>query len=82
VPQAVKDSVKKQSQAGEGGAAKTMCMPFDQLGFKLHALPEGDQPLSTRLRPKIARLVCLIRGCEVKYARICPIFCPVEPIFD
>lgn len=48
--QAVEDDVKKRSQAGEGGAAKTLCMPFDQPGFKLPALPEGDYLLSTHAR--------------------------------
>lgn len=34
--------MKKRSAAGEGGAAKTLCMPFDQPGFKLPELPEGE----------------------------------------
>eukprot|EP00243_Klebsormidium_subtile_P004078 TRINITY_DN17852_c0_g1_i1.p1 TRINITY_DN17852_c0_g1~~TRINITY_DN17852_c0_g1_i1.p1 ORF type:complete len:553 (-),score=225.92 TRINITY_DN17852_c0_g1_i1:234-1892(-) len=38
---AVEDDVKKRSAAGEGGAAKTLCMPFDQPGFKLPELAEG-----------------------------------------
>jgi hypothetical protein len=54
--QAVEDDVKKRSQAGEGGAAKTLCMPFDQPGFKLPALPEGDYLPSTRV-------------CKVNHAR-------------
>lgn len=34
--QEVEEDVKKRSAAGEGGHAKTLCMPFDQ-----PELPEG-----------------------------------------